>query len=166
MADAYIDLLMRHMAWANQEVLGVVAGLPDSELLLVPPGCEDDWTVGRIATHIAGSAYAYSCRVTLQTPSVPYPEPAKSSADVRAAMALLAQADLVLREAASLPDEMLTFTLSDGTVRSRMRATILGQSIHHATEHRAQIADALTAHGKRVVDLDELDLWSFTEKFA
>ena len=35
------------------------------------------------------------------------------------------------------------------------------QSIHHATEHRAQLASALEAKGFTPVDLDELDLWSF-----
>jgi uncharacterized damage-inducible protein DinB len=43
----------------------------------------------------------------------------------------------------------------------RWRSTILSQSIHHATEHRAQIASALEAKGFKPVDLDELDLWAF-----
>ena len=36
-----------------------------------------------------------------------------------------------------------------------------GPAIHHATEHRAQIAGALAAHGIDAIDLDELDLWAF-----
>ena len=43
----------------------------------------------------------------------------------------------------------------------RWRSTILSQSIHHATEHRAQIASALEAKGFKPVDLDELDLWAY-----
>jgi len=43
----------------------------------------------------------------------------------------------------------------------RWRSTILSQAIHHATEHRAQIASALEAKGFAPVDLDELDLWSY-----
>jgi hypothetical protein len=37
---------------------------------------------------------------------------------------------------------------------------VLGQSIHHATEHRAQIAGALVAHGIKALDLDALDVWA------
>jgi uncharacterized damage-inducible protein DinB len=37
----------------------------------------------------------------------------------------------------------------------------LSQSIHHATEHRAQLASALEAKGFKPLDLDELDLWSY-----
>ena len=38
---------------------------------------------------------------------------------------------------------------------------VLAQAIHHATEHRAQIAGALAAHGIDAIDLDELDLWAY-----
>ena len=43
----------------------------------------------------------------------------------------------------------------------RWRSTILSQAIHHATEHRAQLASALEAKGFKPMDLDELDLWAF-----
>jgi hypothetical protein len=36
----------------------------------------------------------------------------------------------------------------------------LGQSIHHAIEHRAQIADILVMHGIKDIDLDEIDVWA------
>jgi hypothetical protein len=42
----------------------------------------------------------------------------------------------------------------------RARSTVLGPSIHHATEHRAQIAGALVAHGIKALDLDALDVWA------
>jgi hypothetical protein len=42
----------------------------------------------------------------------------------------------------------------------RARSTVLGRSIHHATEHRAQIAGALVAHGITALDLDALDVWA------
>ena len=46
-------------------------------------------------------------------------------------------------------------------VVKRWRSTILSQAIHHATEHRAQIASALEAKGFTPVNLDDLDLWSY-----
>ena len=45
----------------------------------------------------------------------------------------------------------------------RARSTVLAQAIHHATEHRAQIAGALAAHGIDAIDLDALDLWEFAD---
>jgi hypothetical protein len=35
------------------------------------------------------------------------------------------------------------------------------QSIHHATEHRAQIAGIFANHGLKIIDLDAIDLWEF-----
>jgi hypothetical protein len=35
------------------------------------------------------------------------------------------------------------------------------QAIHHASEHRAQISDILAANNLDVLNLDEIDLWSF-----
>ncbi len=55
----------------------------------------------------------------------------------------------------------LEFTNYSGKLVKRWRSTILSQAIHHATEHRAQIASALEAKGFTPVDLDELDLWAF-----
>ena len=43
----------------------------------------------------------------------------------------------------------------------RARSTILGQAIHHATEHRAQIAGALATNGIDAIDLDALDVWAY-----
>ena len=48
----------------------------------------------------------------------------------------------------------------DRTIR-RSRQTILVQAIHHADEHRAQIAGIFASHGIKVIDLDEIDLWEF-----
>jgi len=50
---------------------------------------------------------------------------------------------------------------SEGQLIQRWRSTILSQAIHHATEHRAQIASALEAKGFTPINLDDLDLWEF-----
>ena len=49
------------------------------------------------------------------------------------------------------------------TPTSGQRSTVVAQAIHHATEHRAQIAGALATNGIDTIDLDALDLWAFTE---
>ena len=66
-----------------------------------------------------------------------------------------------LLECEKLEDIQVEFLNHEKKVIKRWRSTILSQSVHHATEHRAQIASALEAQGFVPVDLDELDLWSF-----
>ncbi|MFM8446542.1 MAG: hypothetical protein ACKN9Z_04205, partial [Actinomycetota bacterium] len=66
-----------------------------------------------------------------------------------------------LQECAKLDDIQMEFENYAGKLVKRWRSTILSQAIHHATEHRAQIASALEAKGFTPVDLDELDLWAF-----
>jgi uncharacterized damage-inducible protein DinB len=60
-----------------------------------------------------------------------------------------------------LDDIQIEFKNYSDNMVKRWRSTILSQSIHHATEHRAQIASALEAKGFKPMDLDELDLWAF-----
>ena len=43
------------------------------------------------------------------------------------------------------------------------RWTLVNQAVHHATEHRAQIAGALAAHGIDAIDLDAIDVWTYQE---
>jgi len=69
--------------------------------------------------------------------------------------------DKALLECEKLDDIEIEFVRKDGTKVKRWRSTILSQAVHHATEHRAQIASALEAKGFTPVDLDELDLWSY-----
>jgi uncharacterized damage-inducible protein DinB len=60
-----------------------------------------------------------------------------------------------------LDDIQLEFVDYEEKLVKRWRSTILSQAIHHATEHRAQLAAALEAKGFNPVNLDDLDLWSF-----
>ena len=59
-------------------------------------------------------------------------------------------------------DQIKTY-VRDGKSIERSRSTIISQSIHHATEHRAQISDTLKVHGLRILDLDEIDLWAYSD---
>ena len=58
------------------------------------------------------------------------------------------------------PEEMLTFTRFGNTV-SFLNITVVAQIVHHATEHRAQIADILEVNKISTIRLDSLDLWSY-----
>ena len=69
--------------------------------------------------------------------------------------------DKALLDCVDLDDIQIEFKNYEDKMVKRWRSTILSQSIHHATEHRAQIASALEAKGFNPVDLDDLDLWSY-----
>jgi uncharacterized damage-inducible protein DinB len=72
-----------------------------------------------------------------------------------------ATVDAALLECVKLDDIQLEFENYEGKMVKRWRSTILSQAIHHATEHRAQLASALEAKGFKPVNLDDLDLWSY-----
>ena len=67
----------------------------------------------------------------------------------------------MLLDCVKLEDIQLEFVNAEGDQVKRWRSTILSQAIHHATEHRSQIASALEAKGFTPVNLDDLDLWSY-----
>jgi uncharacterized damage-inducible protein DinB len=69
--------------------------------------------------------------------------------------------DKALLDCVNFDDIQIELKNYEDKIVKRWRSTILSQSIHHATEHRAQIASALEAKGFKPVDLDELDLWSY-----
>ena len=65
-----------------------------------------------------------------------------------------------MMELLKTPDEMRTF-IRYGEEVSYLTTSIMAQFVHHATEHRAQIADILAANNMDVINLDDIDLWSF-----
>ena len=154
--DILSDRLFRHMTWANSYVFDCLAKLSDSELKFTAPG--DEWTAAEILEHLTASRYADLLDGLGYTPTnVP-----TNSQEVLALKELSATFDARLREAAKEVDGFVEFT-SHGTQKRRARATILGQAIYHATEHRAQIAGIFASRGMKVVDLDEIDLWAFAD---
>ena len=61
---------------------------------------------------------------------------------------------------ASNENKLLSFD-QNGNVVNFHASTVLAQSIHHATEHRAQIDDILSFKGAVNLNLDSIDIWSF-----
>ncbi len=152
-----MDRLFRHLAWANAYVFDQIANQPDASLKLTAPN--DDWSVGKILEHLAASQYY--ANLLDNKGSTPREVPT-TSAEVRALKELCARFDVRLREAAKSPVGFVEFQEEGRTIR-RNRETILTQAIHHATEHRAQIAGIFANHGMKVIDLDAIDLWSFAD---
>ena len=154
--DPVSDRLFRHMAWANAQTFAVLAGLPDEVLSYCEPG--NDWSVGMIVLHLAEAATGYASRLD-GTPYVDLPfDVVSTHAELAVAAAACAGADARLRTAAANPHGVVVLQRKPFT---RARSTVLAQSIHHATEHRAQIAGALVAHGVLTLNLDDLDVWAY-----
>ena len=146
--DVVTDRLFRHLAWANAYVFDQIAAQPEANLKLCAPN--DTWSVAEILEHLSASRYA---NLLDGTGDIPTQVPT-NSAEVIALKQLSAGFAARLREAAKNPVGFVQY-------QRRNRETILTQAIHHATEHRAQIAGIFANHGLKVIDLDAIDLWEF-----
>ena len=156
-----LERLLAHMKWANRLTIEHLQTLPDEALKAFATNSE--WFVGEIMHHIVEAADNYAYRITNVRCEVPG-EKIQELESIKDLEFLKVQADAIdtaLQECAKLDDIQLEFVNYSGNLVKRWRSTILSQAIHHATEHRAQIASALEAKGFKPVDLDELDLWSF-----
>jgi uncharacterized damage-inducible protein DinB len=152
--DLITDPLFRHLAWANNYVFDRISEQPDEHLKLCAPN--DTWSVAEILEHLTASRYADLLDGTGDIPTqVP-----SNKAEVLALKELSHSFDLRLRESAKDPNGFVEFQRGDITIR-RNRETILTQCIHHATEHRAQIAGIFASQGLKVIDLDAIDMWEF-----
>jgi len=154
--DPTLDRLLRHMAWANAQLIAWLAEQPDDALSFTAPN--NEWSAGRILAHLVNAAGGYAARLE-GVPRPPDVDSLASAAELAAAADRLAGFDARLRAQATKPDIRLLH--ADPARPPRARSTILAQAIHHATEHRAQIAGALAANGNNAIDLDAIDLWQY-----
>ncbi len=154
-----LDRLYRHMAWANQSLFEQLKAVPDEALTLTAEN--DEWTVAAILEHLVMAAGSYAARVAGSPLPTDFVRPTTQE-DVFELARRCSGFDAQLRELAAMPEGMTSY-VREGKTIVRARSTILGQSIHHATEHRAQIADILSLHGIKVLDLDELDVWAYSD---
>lgn len=149
--------LLEHMRWANAKFLKLLAGVPDSALQLVADN--DEWSVARIAQHLVSVTGRLPARIagTELPGEVELPV-------VAADFDLLAKRcwenDSRLIELAKEADKASTFELW-GETRTIERSLLLAQAVHHAQEHRVQIASLLASKNFKVIDLDALSLWVF-----
>ena len=155
-ADPTLDRLLRHMAWANAALFDGLSGLPDEALALAAP--RNEWPVGRILGHLVDAADRYAARLE-GVPRPPDTEPPTTGAELAAQAARCAAIDARLREQAAVPEG--PSPSPDPANPGRARSTVVAQAVHHATEHRAQIAAALATNGIDAIDLDELDVWAY-----
>ncbi|MEY3185998.1 MAG: hypothetical protein RIR58_734 [Actinomycetota bacterium] len=158
-----LERLLKHMAWANQRTIEHLESLPVEAFKAF--ASNPDWFVAEILHHIVDSGDHYAYRISgvpvLTKPGDPCIADVEQLSDLPRIKDQAAQVDAALLECAKLDDIQLEFENNSGKLVKRWRSTILSQAVHHATEHRAQLAAALEAKGFAPVDLDELDLWSY-----
>lgn len=147
----------KHMAWANKQMLQILQGLPDEAINF--SAWNPDWTVGKIAHHIVIAEGRLISRITQQAAPVEF-DPPTSASDLSELINVCAERDAQLLSLVNTPDEMRSF-VRYGKEVNFLTSTILVQALHHASEHRAQISDILAANNMDVLNLDEIDLWSF-----
>ena len=156
--DPTLDRLLRHMAWANAQVVARLLEQPVDALGLSAP--RNEWSAGRILAHLLNAAQGYATRMegVPRPPDLEAPTSTEELADIGAR---LADVDARLRRQATEPDVLISHPVR--THEHDHRSTILAQAIHHATEHRAQIAGALATNDNDAIDLDAIDLWEFSD---
>jgi len=126
------------MSWANQFVLDKLGQLTEEDWKLRLT--KEDWSVQELANHIVLAAGGYAHRVSGiavstgldQKMVIPLPDLQK----------YCAKADEILRIESHKSDEINTY-VREGKNIERSRSTIISQSIHHATEHRAPLRSLL-----------------------
>ena len=156
--DPTLDRLLRHMAWANGQLVARLLEQPVEALALTAP--RNEWSAGRILAHLLNAAQGYATRMA-GAPRPPDVEPPTSKDALAALGSSLAATDASLRAQGTEPDAMISHPKRAD--EKDYRSTILAQAIHHATEHRAQIAGALATNGNDAVDLDAIDLWEYAD---
>ena len=157
MSNPLVERSFKHMAWANKQMLTILQGLPDEAINF--SAWNPDWTVGTIAHHIVIAEGRLISRITQQPAPVEFDSP-KTASDISKLITVCAERDAQLLSLINTPDEMRVFVRYGNEVEF-LTSTILVQAVHHASEHRAQISDILAANSMDVLNLDEIDLWSF-----
>jgi uncharacterized damage-inducible protein DinB len=157
MSNPLVERSFKHMAWANKQMLTILQGLPDEAINF--SAWNPDWTVGKIAHHIVIAEGRLISRIVNQ-PSPTEPDAPTTAAGIRELISICAERDAQLLSLIDTPDEMRTFVRYGNDV-AFLTSTILVQAVHHASEHRAQISDILASNNLDVLNLDEIDLWSF-----
>ena len=157
--------LLRLIAWANQATIAHLQHLPVESLKAYATNPE--WFVAEIAHHIVDSADHYALSITGKPALTQEGDPCIADIETLADLPRLAEqaaiVDRMLVAAADLDEVWLDLENDNGKFQ-RLRSTVLSQAIHHATEHRAQIASALEAKGFEPINLDDISLWDY-EKY-
>ena len=152
-----LELLAKHMAWANQEIYKEIKKL-DPEVLNYYV-VDREWTVRTIMVHIVTASYLYSQRLQ-EKPFSKIEFGIEDTNLIDNLLSALESIDRDLIEQVYKDDKEVTFETSKGE-RSEKISVILSMMIFHATEHRAQIVAALDKNDERSINLDEYSIFGY-----
>ena len=147
-----LDDLVRHNAWANQQVITCCRGLGEATLNAPLPG-----TYGPIIDtlrHSIDSEMSYLARLLAVEPTYLWPRgEAVGIAVLAERVAVLATAwEHFLASGVDLERRMTAYG-DDPKVYTVPIGVVLAQAIHHGSEHRAQICTILGALGHQPPDV-------------
>ena len=155
---AILVRLFEHNLWANDAMLAACATLTEDQLASDVPG-----TYGRVEQnmiHLARAQGGYLRRLTDWEPgpehAIEYDEPFPGVAAV--ARHLLFTGERLVDVARSATEEAMVTVRDDAGVARIPAWVVLLQAVYHATEHRQQLATALTVLG---LPPPEPDLWNY-----
>lgn len=157
MSQHVLTRYFHHMRWANHKLFMQLSDLPEEALTTA--AWNPEWKVNVIAHHIFVASGRLYSRITGEAFPDETPPPQTSEA-MKSLAEKSYERDSRFLNILDVADDMRTFLRYDKEVQFRT-STILAQATHHASEHRAQIADILAINNMDVINLDALDLWSF-----
>ena len=152
-----VELLIRHMQWANKEIFTEILKLDDEVLdyYVIDP----EWTVKTIMVHIVGAAYLFSQRLDGEPFSRFVLKNTEGPELIKELIEELEKIDESFLKHVDREDIDLTYMTSKGERTSKV-STIVSTMIHHAAEHRTQIVAALDKNNVRTINLDNYSPWS------
>ena len=152
-----VELLIRHMQWANKEIFTEILKLDDEVLdyYVIDP----EWTVKTIMVHIAGAAYLFSQSLDGEPFSRFELKNTEGPELIKELIEELEKIDESFLKHVDREDIDLTYMTSKGERTSKV-STIVSTMIHHAAEHRTQIVAALDKNNVRTINLDNYSPWS------
>jgi len=143
-----------HLRWADALLFSTLRDMPASTLSV--PCDSTGRTVAHLLQHIVNGGEWYRfCLTGAMWTDVVLPA---APDDLASMAAHLDTMNGLLIEQGKLSDEVLELEDENGPV-TISRSALLAQACYHSTEHRTQIASALTLAGVPGLDLDRFDLW-------
>jgi uncharacterized damage-inducible protein DinB len=148
--------VFRHHRWSNLVLIDFLSTRTDEQLKLTIPG-----TYGSsidTVRHVVSSDADY-VRIIPDTPDVPQVEqdgpfggwPVLRDVAETADTALIKYVD-------GLTEDTFFIDVDDGETFELTKSFLLGQIIHHASEHRSQIRTTLSTHG---IQPPEISVWAW-----
>jgi uncharacterized damage-inducible protein DinB len=151
--------LVRHNAWATNELLAYCRGLDEATLDETVPG-----TYGSIIEtlqHLVDSEASYIRRLTGAWPDHPWKGDRAVGLEVLAERATILAATLEQYLAGEWDSETLGEAYGDeGEVLAVRAGIFLTQALHHANEHRAHVCTILGALGHEPPDVSA---WGYAD---